>query len=255
MIKGDFDLMVSKFPREMEYMNIYPLGDLHIGSHEFDHEKWDKWKAMVLNDPNGYVVLIGDLVENNLRNSVGSPFQQLMSPREQKEELARELRPLKDRILSGLQGNHEYRTTRNADSCPLYDVMFLLGIEDKYRENAGFLKVAFGAKQADRQWTYTFAMFHGSSKFKTRVMGYAIDGMDVLITGHDHQGQSYFPAKFVIDSKNETVGIKGFVRLAVTPFLKAGGYSLKAMYEPQDHTKIPIIQLSGKKKDVSLLWV
>lgn len=255
MVSNDFDLIVDKFPRDMEHLNIYPLGDLHIGSAEFDHDKWRKWKKMVMDDPNSAIVLIGDLLENNLRSSVGSPFDQTMSPREQKELLAKELRPLADKILSGVQGNHEYRTTRSSDSCPLYDIMFLLGIEGRYRENASFLKVALGSKAKDRQWTYTFAMFHGSSKFKTRVMGYAIDGMDVMITGHDHQPQSYFPAKIVIDSKNETVTTRGFVRLVVSSFLKTGGYGLNAMYEPQDHTKIPVVHLSGKKKEVSVIWL
>jgi len=254
-MSNDFDLIVDKFSRDKEYINVYPLGDLHIGSDEFDLDKWKRWKQMVMNDPNSVIVTIGDLVDNGLRNSIGNPFEQTMRPREQKEWLAKELRPMADKILVGVQGNHEHRTSKVSDGCAMRDVMFLLGIEDRYRENAGFLKIALGSKSHDRQWTYTFALFHGASKFKTRVMGYAIDGMDALITGHDHQPQSYFPAKIVIDSKNETVSMKGFTRLVVSPFLKMGGYGMKAMYEPQDHTKIPIIRLDGKKKDVNVLWV
>lgn len=253
-MSNDFDLIVERFGRDRKEINLYPLGDLHIGSEEFDMEKWRKWKQMVMYDPNAVVVTIGDLIDNGLKSSVTNVYEQTMRPSEQKRWLAKELMPMKDKILCAVQGNHEYRTTKTADGCAMYDVMLLMGIEDRYRANAGFLKIALGSKAKDRQWTYTFAMFHGASKFKTRVFGYAIDGMDVLITGHDHQPQAYFPAKIVIDSKNESVTTRGFVRLVVSPFLKMGGYGLKAMYEPQDHTKIPIIKLDGTKKAVKVVW-
>ena len=48
-------------------MNIYPIGDLHIGSPQFDVKIWNKWKSMVLNDPNGYIVIIGDMMDNGLK--------------------------------------------------------------------------------------------------------------------------------------------------------------------------------------------
>ena len=66
MINEDFDLVVSKFPRDMEEMNIYPLGDAHFGAKEFDYNKWKKWKQMVLDDPNGYIIIVGDMLENNI---------------------------------------------------------------------------------------------------------------------------------------------------------------------------------------------
>lgn len=254
-VKNDFDLIVHKFGREADYVNVYPLGDLHIGSEEFDMVKWKKWKKMVMEDEYGVIVTIGDLMDMGLKNSLTNVYEQTMRPWDQKRWLAEELKPLKDKILCGVQGNHEYRTTKSADGCAMYDVMAKMDIEDRYRANAGFLKISLGSKSSDRQWSYTFALFHGASKFKTRVMGYAIDGMDVMVTGHDHQPQTYFPAKIVIDSKNETVNMRGFVRLVVSPFLKMGGYGMKAMYEPQDSTKIPIIRLSGKKKEVQVLWL
>lgn len=254
-MQGEFDLIVHRFGKDLDYINVYPLGDLHVGSKEFDMDKWKRWKKMVMSDPNAVVVSIGDLVENGTKRSVGSGvYDQTMSPSEQKRWLMKELLPMKDKLLCAVQGNHEDRTKKDSDNCAMYDVMLLLGKEDLYRESAGFVKIGLGEKQHDRQWTYTLALFHGASKFKTRVMGYAIDGIDALITGHIHQGESYFPAKIVVDSKNETVSMRGFTRLVTTPFLKFGGYGAKAMYEPQDHTKIPVIRLSGKAKEVTVIW-
>lgn len=253
-MKSDFDLIVKKYPRDWEYVNVYPLGDLHYGSPEFDEVKWKRWKSMVINDPYAVIVTIGDLMENATEKSVGSSYEQLIRPRDQKRWLASELKPFKDKIIASIQGNHEARSSKEVDDDMMYDVMAKLDLEHIYRENTGFVKINVGEKSHDRQYSYSFGLFHGASKFKTRVMGYAIDGIDALITGHDHQGQSYFPAKIVVDSKNETVSIKGFIRLVVTPFLKFGGYGAKAMYEPQDHSKIPILRLNGKKKEVMVIW-
>lgn len=254
-MNNDFDLIVKKFPKTWSHINVYPLGDLHVGSEEFDMEKWRKWKQMVLDDPFAVVVTVGDLLDNGLKSSITNVYEQTMRPWDQKRWLANELKPLKDKILVSVQGNHEYRTTKTADGCPMYDVMAKMDLEHLYRANMGFLKICVGEKSHDRQFTYTLVMAHGSSKFKTRVFSYAIDGMDVFVTGHIHQGGSAFPAKIVIDSKNETVKMRGFTTMTVTPFLRAGGYGLKALYEPQDHSRIPILRLSGEKKEVSVLWV
>lgn len=255
MYNDDFDLIVKKFPKTWDHINVYPLGDLHLGSAEFDSVKWNRWKKMVMDDPFAVVVTIGDLMENATKRSIASPHDQTMRPRDQKRWLALEMKPFKDKILVAIQGNHEARTTKETDGCMMYDVMSKMDKEHLYRENAGFLKINVGEKSHDRQFSYTLALFHGASKFKTRMMGYAIDGMDALITGHDHQPQSYFPAKIVIDSKNETVKMRGFTRLVVSPFLKMGGYGMKAMYEPQDHTKIPMLTLGGTKKEVIVTWL
>jgi len=254
-MSNEFDLIVRRYDKDTPYLNLYPLGDLHVGAREFDHDKWKRWKKMVMDDKHSAIVCIGDLIENGNKRSVGAGvYDQTMSPSEQKRWLMKELLPMKDKILCAVQGNHEDRTKKDSDNCAMYDVMLLLGLEHLYRETSGFVKVGLGEKQHDRQWTYTFALFHGASKFKTRVMGYAIDGIDALITGHIHQGESYFPAKIVVDSKNETVTMRGFTRMVTTPFLKFGGYGAKAMYEPADHTKIPILSLSGKKKEVVVIW-
>lgn len=102
---------MHKLSGDLDYINIYPIGDLHIGSPQFDVKVWNKWKNMVLNDPNGYVVIIGDMMDNGLEKSKTNTFEATIQPFQQKKWLTDEFRPLKTRILGGNQGNHEYRTT------------------------------------------------------------------------------------------------------------------------------------------------
>lgn len=253
-MKKDFELIVHKLDKELEGINIYPLGDLHIGSQDFDMEKWTRWVDMVKKDPVGYVVIIGDLVDNGLKNSKTNSFEATMRPMEQKIWLAKELEPIKHKILGACRGNHEERSINSTDTCPIYDVMAKLNLEDLYRENMGFVKVNLGYKNSERQWSYTLVLAHGASRTKTTRFSYAIDGMDVLVTGHTHSAESNFQSKIVIDSKNEIVKLQDYVHIVVPSFANYGGYALRGMYMPQGF-KIPVIKLSGKEKDVRIEWM
>ena len=253
MILNDYEMIVHKLGQELEYVNLYPLGDLHIGSAQFNKEMWDRWKKMVLDDPNGYVVIIGDLVDNGLKNSKTNSYEATMRPMEQKMWLAKGLKPLKDKILGGCQGNHENRTNVLSDGCPMYDVFAKLDLEDLYRENMAFIKINVGFKNKDRQFAYGIVLAHGASNNKVKNFSYSIDGMDLMVTGHTHDPQSHFPSKIVMDMRNEMVYDMDFTRVVVPSFLKSGGYALKNMYQPTGH-KIPVVKLYGTEKKVDVLW-
>jgi predicted phosphodiesterase len=255
VIKHDFDLIVHELAPEIGELRLYPLGDLHIGSSDFDEVQWYKWKKMVLEDEFGYVVIVGDLMDNGLKNSKTDAYSATMRPFEQKQWLKRELGDFKHKILGGVRGNHEGRSQIESDDCPMYDVFSKLDIEDLYRENMAFLKLNFGRRNATRQRSYTVVLGHGASKSKTNQFSYAIDGMDVLVTGHTHSGSSDFRSKLVIDKRNNSVSLESFTHIVVPSFQKMGGYALRAMYLPQDHCKIPVIEFDEKEKNVKVTWL
>ena len=64
----DFVLIKDKF-YDVPQLNIYPLGDAHIGSKECNVELLKQWVDMVQNDPLGRVVIIGDMMNMGLKNS------------------------------------------------------------------------------------------------------------------------------------------------------------------------------------------
>ena len=254
-MKQDFDLIVHKLPKDMTHANIYPLGDLHIGSGEFNHKQWKRWLDMVAEDENGYFVINGDLMNNGVKNSKTNVYGELLRPREQKEWLKQALYPIKDKFLGGTSGNHELRSVNEVDDCPLYDVLAKLDLEDLYRENMAFIKVNVGSRTKDRQVSYNLVLTHGQSRSKTENFAYAIDGLDVFITGHDHQPKSRFPSKIVIDPHNEVVRVVGYTHITVPSFQNYGGYALRGLYLPQDNSKFPIIRLNGMEKEVSVTWM
>lgn len=254
-ILDDFVLINHKLSWDLPYINIYPLGDLHIGSGNFNQEAWDRWKKIVSNDPYSYIVLVGDLLDNGLKSSLTNSYQATMQPHEQQEFLLKELEPFKDKILANVSGNHERRSTILADIYPMYNLMVRLGKERLFRENMAFIKINLGTRKSDRQSSYVITLAHGASKTKTERFGYAIDGMDALITGHIHQPKSAFQSKIVIDSKNESVSMKDFVHITVPSFQSVGGYTLQRMYMPQSSRVIPVLRLNGDRKELEVKWV
>jgi len=255
-MKKDFDMNIWKLDESLESLNIYPLGDVHIGSDMFNEELLSNWTKKVLLDTNSKVVLVGDMIDNGLKNSKTNCFEARYSPMEQKEILYYYLKPIKDKILGVVRGNHEYRSVDMADDCPLYDVMCRLQIEDLYRQNANFIKLSLGKRTKDRQFAYTMALMHGKSKNKTKNFSYAIDGLDILVTGHLHDADNHFPSKVVFDAHNEVMRTAKFTHVTVPSFQDFGGYALRDMYLPTSNDITPIIELSGKdEKGVKLHWV
>lgn len=254
-MRKDFDLITHKLDSELPYINIYPIGDLHIGSPEFEEGVLKKWSDKVENDNRSKIVIVGDMVDNALKDSKTDAFKAKMRPQDQKRELQRVLEPFRDKILGAVGGNHEDRSMRASDSCPLYDVMCKLDLEDLYRENMAFIKVNLGQRTKDRQVSYSIVLAHGNSRNKTENFSYAIDGMDVFVTGHTHQPTNRFPAKIVIDAHNEVVRMVPFTHIVVPSMQRYGGYALKGMYMPQNNTKIPVITLMGDSKEVSEHWI
>jgi predicted phosphodiesterase len=253
-MRDDFELIVHKFPMDTSAIRIYPIGDAHIGSGNLNMDFMLRWREAVMNDENGYVVIVGDMIENALKNSKGNSYDAMMRPREQKAELKKFLEPIAYKILGAVTGNHEYRSVNETDDCPLYDVMCKLDVEDLYRENMAFLKVSLGKRAKDRQVTYTLALGHGASRNKTENFSYSMDGLDVFVTGHTHRPGNLFPSKIVIDCQNEQVRLQDFTHVTVPSFNQLGGYSLRGMYMPQGSSKFPVITLFGDSKGVDILW-
>lgn len=104
---NDLDLIVKKFPASWKHINLYALGDIHVGSPQYDEDATQKKLQIIKDDPNGVVTLCGDLADYGLKNSVSNVYQQKMSPEEQQKYLLKLFEPIKKKIVSAVPGNHE----------------------------------------------------------------------------------------------------------------------------------------------------
>lgn len=260
-MKSDFDMIIRHFPSN-EDIKIIPISDLHLGAAEHMEREWSRFADNILADKNAYIVLGGDLINNTTRNSVSNVFEETMRPREQKIRMAEQLKPLKDRILCAVSGNHERRSAKDADDDPTYDIMCKIDLEDLYRENMAFLKIQIGniENNGQRNPTYTFCVTHGNGSsiytgaagMRAERFGMTIDGIDGLIVGHVHKPVNYPVGKILVDTRNNQVSIKSWRMVVSTSWLNYSSYAAQKLLPPTVNCPQEIL-LAGNRKELKVL--
>lgn len=264
-MENDFKMITRYFDNDI---TIYPISDVHIGSLEHNENEWQKFITKIMTEPNSYIILAGDLMNNATRSSVSNIFDETLRPREQKERLVNFLKPIKDKIICAVSGNHERRSGKDADNDPMYDIMCKLDLEHLYRQNMAFVKIHLGPKknQGKREGkTYTFAVTHGAgggiftgaTVNRNERFGYVIDGLDCLIVGHTHKGTVTKPSKIVIDPRNNTVSMRQFTVVSTQSWLSYGGYAAQKMLLPSSTSTADYGQkllLNRKDKLIKVIW-
>lgn len=163
------ELMIIRNVPVGKDIRLLPLSDVHVGSKEFDEEMFLKWKENV--KPDDLIVLVGDLMDNSIKNSVGNPYEATMSPIAQRKYLYEHLKDFAEnnQILCSVGGNHDSaRNRREVDDDPNYSLMCLLGCESVYRSRGCFVKIRFNEEGKKREAqcskyrpTYNIAVLHG----------------------------------------------------------------------------------------------
>lgn len=255
---SDFDMIVHSFP-ERQGITIIPVSDVHLGAAEHMEKEWNAFCKKVLETPNVYLTLGGDLMNNSTRSSVANPFDEVLRPREQKRLMCEMLMPLRERILCIVSGNHERRSIKESDDDPTYDIACKLDLENLYRENVAFMKIQIGDVKGNglQNPTYCIAVTHGagggaltgSAVNKGERFGYVIDGVDCLIVGHTHKPFVTQPSKIYVDKYNNKITMKPFKVVCATSWLEYGGYAARNMMMPSSHC-IQTLGLAGNHKEI-----
>ena len=246
-------ILINHNFKDSPYLNIYPLGDVHIGSKECDLDLFKQWIKMVESDENGYAVIIGDMMNMGLKNSKSNVYEEVLSPFEQKEMCYELLKPIAPKILAGCSGNHEYRQNKEVGTNPLYDVFCRLRIEDRYRENVCFLKLTVGSVGKNPN-TYGVVLTHGSSRNKEEKWNYSVHGCDCFISGHTHLGTHQPSGKIIMDLTHNKVRLGNYQHIVVTPFQKYGGYAIRGKYLPNAVGQFQRITFDGSSKRVGYAY-
>jgi hypothetical protein len=109
-------LNVKKLEVVDDHADVVFIGDVHYGSPQCDVKRFTNMLDYCLKTRT-YVLLMGDLIENATRHSVGSGvYEQEESGDEQHEAMVAFLRPLADAglILGTHRGNHSERTYKES---------------------------------------------------------------------------------------------------------------------------------------------
>lgn len=256
----DFHLIQHHFP-DRDDIKIYPISDVHFGAAEHLTREWELFCQRVVDEPNSRLIIGGDILNNGVKTSISNCYAETTRPREAKRIMCEMLKPLKDKVLVGVSGNHE-RRNRDVDNDIIYDIFCKLDIEDRYRENIAFIKLQFGElgnkRNGNLNPTYVLAVTHGAgggmigaSANRGNRFALCMDGVDCLIFGHNHHPFVEQSAKIKVDPFNNKVSIRQFKVVSMTSWLGWGGYAAQKMLAPTGFAP-QTITLCGTKKDIKV---
>lgn len=260
----DSDMIIHKLYGGQD-ITVIPISDVHLGSEECMEDRFERFVQSVAETPNVYVTLGGDLIDNGTKNSVTNVYRAVYPPHVQKRRMAELLKPIKDRILCAVSGNHERRSSSGkggVDDDPTYDILCKLDIEDIYRENLAIVKIQLGREtraNSELRPTYIMAVAHGAgggylpgaSVNRGQRYGYIFNGIDVLVLGHTHVPYNIKYKKIKVDPHNNKITEENFKVICATSWLEYDGYPIQKMLYPAAFAEQTMI-LSGKGKGITI---
>lgn len=237
-------------------VRVWAVSDVHIGAKECNLAEFQKFLARIAADPDSYVVLVGDMLNNGIRDSVTNVYEEIIPPHAQIDKCAEFLEPVKDRILGAVGGNHEARSRKAVDLDPMYAVMCILGCQELYRQNMAFVRV-FLERNGIKD-NYSLLLVHGKSERAKRNFAFSLEGIDAVISGHTHNGLIEKPARLCMTSKSRVV-IKPLISMTATSWLDYGGYAAAALYRPAATSAPQCLELgfSGSNShdgEIRVIW-
>lgn len=258
-----------------EDIRIIPFSDLHIGSPKCDIDLIKSQIEKVRNSDSTYAVLIGDLINNSTKVSVGDVYTEALNPMEQMKLAVDLFAPIKDKILAITSGNHERRSYKTdgtdlgwffANSLDLGDrydytapLLFLrTGYSNSHGQNKERNRVSASSKT--HKFTYTIYMTHGDGANGRLVGGKAnalsrrgeIVNADIIITGHTHQPITFKQSMYVVDTVNSRVTEREQTFVNCSSMIGYEGYAELYGMRPNSVAQ-PEIILGGKNKSVKVI--
>jgi hypothetical protein len=236
LLKNTFNIHIDK-----RNAFIFTLSDLHIG---MGNKQYIEDIINFINKfDNAYVVIGGDVTNNNIRGSKGSTIEEYISGEEQIKLAVELLTPIKDKILAFIEGNHEHRTLDCAYISITQMIATLLGIPDKYK-----YELAIGYISVGDDNCYTYVDLHKHRKANNY---YEFYNADCLVLEHTHEYKyeekpEVYHNKY---TKKPSIRMSYIINngsaLAFPSYAKRAGYSLQ-------NIGTYVIELSGTKRSIKI---
>ena len=249
-------------PREWKDARLYVIADEHIGDPHHDAVALEEKINAIRNDDRAMVIVNGDILNCALRNSVSDVYGEKMTLGEQIEYVTKLLEPIKDKIIAGTIGNHEYRAYKEAGIDIVKVIFANLGIVDRYLCEGGLIFIRMGQNGTNRHgrknppklW-YSVYVTHGSGgggrreggKINSLVELASTADADIYIHAHTHTPMIVRKCYYRADPYNCTGVMVDRLFVNTAASLSYGGYGQMFGYAPSSK-KSPVITLNGEKK-------
>lgn len=217
-------------------VNLYPIGDLHIGSEQCDIEEIKNTIRRVSEDPYAKVIMMGDHIDNITKYSKGNVYRQRLTPQEQVDIVVDLFSPIKNKIIGVLSGNHENRAEELG-----FDVGRMiadyLGVSHYYNREALYIFLSYGIKNRMPKIRHTVRIYatHGTGGTSNNAVEklQQVCDADVYIVGHIHGYKSKVVGYFNGERRvNGRLKLSSRALVVTTAYLKYGGYAQVRSYQP-----------------------
>lgn len=246
---SEYKPIVFNTPQEFSEIEIYFAHDIHYGSAQHDRKKWERFKKMVMERPNRYIIWVGDYCENAITGSKSDIYTQTAPPWAQKEWLTEQFIELSGRTVCIVPGNHESnRITRTCGLFPVYDCAKDAGMQNLYRQTFALVDIGVGngGHGGGKQARYVGYIVHKLKDQNGYNGALYVDGIDFAAFGHDHAPKSQPRGKLVYDKSNKAVIQRDIEIIDSGSFLTYGGYAVDNGYVPNS-TKLFCLVLGGDR--------
>lgn len=252
--------------REKDHVRIAVIGDAHIGDPHADELLLRERVKYIAENPDMYVALLGDLMNNATRGSVSDVYGESKTPMQQIQTLVEIFYPIKDRILLMTDGNHEARSFKDVGVDLTYIMACELGIKDLYTPDAALAFVTFGElsngkKESNgsgnvRQMTYSIYASHGrggggtvGSKMNALEKLSAICDADIYLHAHTHLPGVFKESFYRTDVRARKALYVEKLFVNSNAYLKYGGYGKASNFRPAS-LSMPVIWLNGTRREM-----
>ena len=248
------NIITHNLGHTVKEFKIIPLGDLHIGSKECDLKGIQKLINQIKYEEDTYCILTGDIINNGIKSSVSDVYEETMTPQEQQDYAVDLLRPIKDKILAAISGNHEHRTIKDTSNDPMRYIMGMIGKLDVYSRDGAVIFISFGSNKFRDNIQHTVSIYSIHGKLgggrklglgHVQALNEVIDA-DIYTHSHTHKPGAARQSYFRTDTRWKTVTLVDRLYVNTASLLDYGGYGQRAAYAPSSK-KTPSITIWYEK--------
>lgn len=262
-VATNIDIKEINLPTSLTHAYIRAFSDLHLGDVNFNEKKFLEDRKWVEDTPNCYVTINGDLLDMGIKGSKGEDSEKVFKTQNEALMKAVELfKPIEDRILCVLTGNHECRLNRQGNFDITRDFCDHLNLNPAfggYLGDEAFLMIKLGKGVNGKPIIYTLYQIHGhgsgrsiAGKLKYVEDLALITLADIYIVSHNHT-QGGFPDEYpVCDLRTKKMNYMQRTFVSSGAYMQRNkGYAVRAAYK---HVKLgsPVIRIEGTHKDCTV---
>jgi predicted phosphodiesterase len=247
---------------DVDAVELLCMGDLHVGDSHCDLDMIRQSCAWLKEEPDRHAIIVGDLFNAALKDSVSDVYSEAMSVKDSRKMLIRLLEPVRDRILAVVSGNHDHRVYK-AIGDDIVEIMCAeIGLP--YYSGQAFLslKVGWDRNQSRQQKrspiVYTTYLTHGfgggrmvGSKANNLMRLADIVDAELYVAGHTHTPMALPSVRWQMDANRGSVIEKQRMFISTGASLDRGeGYAVRFGF-PALPKLWPIVRLDGREKNMT----